>query len=318
MTESSRHPAPLQPGDTLGVVAPAGTLRDHSAFQRGVSILQEMGFGVKFPREGWAAKETSYLAGSDTQRAEEFNRMWADPEVKGIIALRGGFGCLRILNQLDFNLFQKNPKIVLGFSDLTLLLNVISSRTGQPVLHGPGVTSLAQATPAALQRLHTCLTGYSWEYPALPLPSLEVLRDGGTVTAPLIGGNLATLLTLLGTPWDFDYSAKILLLEDIGEPLYKIDRMLTQLRLAGKFSFLQGILLGDFRATTDQPNLDPLSHLRYLENIWRLVLEHIEAANAPCPIWAHIPAGHCPGNFTLPIGARITMDSIKKTVSFQR
>lgn len=318
MKDAVHNPTPLQTGDTLGIVAPAGGLRDAAAFQTGISILQEMGFSVKFPKGCWENEISGYLAGDAAERADEFNRMWADSEVKGIIALRGGFGCLQILDRLDFNLIQENPKILIGFSDLTIILNTIFIQTKLPTFHGPTVTTLAQAAPPALQWFYKCLTTNIFHYPALHFPFLEILHNGLTVTAEIIGGNLTTLTTLLGTPWDFSYSSKILLLEDVGEPIYKIDRMLTQLRLAGKFNQLAAILLGDFHTAAKQPKLDPLSHLRYLESIWQLVIGHCRKVNNPCPVWANISAGHSANNFTIPIGAPTTMDTIKKTISFQK
>ncbi len=309
-------PTPLQAGDTIGIAAPAGLPHDPALFYQGVALLQEMGFTLKFPRDGWQQGNFSWLAGNDTQRAEECNQLWADPEVAAIIALRGGFGSLQILELLDWELIAKSPKLFIGFSDITALLNTLFHKTGQICLHAPVVTSLKKTTPAALYWLQRCLTSNIWQLPPLQKASLEVIRDGATVSAPLIGGNLTTLTTLLATPWDIDFTGKILFLEDIGEPLYKIDRMLTQLRLAGKFNAIKGILVGDFHIVNEQPEHDPLAHLRYLEQIWQLIILHCNKANNFCPIWANIPAGHCADNFALPIGMAAIMESNKKGLQF--
>ncbi len=316
---ASRQPKPLQKGDTIAIAAPAGLPHDMTDFHKGVTLLQEMGFCVRFPRDGWQQAEFPWLAGKAEQRAEELNRLWADPEVAAIIALRGGFGSLQILELLNWRLIAENPKLLVGFSDITALLNVISARTGQLTLHGPVTTSLANTSPAALYWLQHCLScGMEFHLlPPIKSQNLEVLVDGESVSAPLVGGNLATLITLLATPFDIDYAGKILLLEDIGEPLYKIDRMLSQLRIAGKLGRVKGILLGDFHTEKESSIYDPLAHLRYLEQIWKLVLTHCQKAGSRVPIWANIPTGHCTDNFTLPIGATITMDREKKALFFQ-
>ncbi len=317
---SARQPAPLKPGDTIGIAAPAGLPHDPADFYKGVALLQEMGFRIKFPRDGWPGSEFFWLAADERQRAAELNRLWADPDIAAIIALRGGFGSLQILELLDWKIIAASPKLLIGFSDITTLLNVISSKTGQVCLHAPVTTSLAQTTPAALHWLQHCLTAGFREnirqLPPLRPPALEVLQEGNTLSAPLAGGNLSTLVTLLATPWDIDFTGKILLLEDIGEPPYRIDRMLSQLRLAGKLDSVAGILLGDFRTANAIPEHDHLAHLRYLEQIWKLVIAHCKKAENFCPIWANIPAGHCAENYALPIGATITMNNATKELLF--
>ncbi len=319
--KTTRQPAPLRPGDTIGIAAPAGMPHDPADFHKGVALLQEMGFQVKFPRDGWQQADFFWLAGETKQRAKELNQLWADPEVAAIIALRGGFGSLQVLELLDWQMIAGNPKLLIGFSDITALLTVISSRIGQICLHGPVTTSLGSTSSAALRWLQHCLSTdlgqHIHQIPPLQPTNFEVLHDGATVSAPLIGGNLTTLTTLLATPFDIDFSGKIVLLEDIGEPLYRIDRMLTQLRLAGKLNGVKGILLGDFHTEKESATNDPLAHLRYLEQIWKLVLLHCKKARTQCPIWANIPAGHCANNFALPVGANITMDRGKKELFFR-
>ncbi len=317
---SARQPAPLKPGDTIGIAAPAGLPHNPADFHKGAALLQEMGFRVKFPRDGWQGSEFSWLAAEEKERAAEFNRLWTDPEIAAIIALRGGFGSLQLLELLHWRAIAANPKLLIGFSDITVLLNVISSTTGQICLHAPVTTSLSQTSPAALYWLRHCLTTNLKEnihqLPPLQPQALEVIQNGNTCSAPLAGGNLSTLITLLATPWDINFAGKMLLLEDVGEPLYRIDRMLSQLRLAGKLTDPAGILLGDFRTAKQSPEHDPLAHLRYLEQIWKLVIMHCKKAGNSCPIWANIPAGHCAENFALPIGASVIMDAATRELRF--
>ncbi len=292
-------PPPLIKGDTVGIIAPAGRLVDKERFVSGVKILQEMGFAVKFPRELWPGLE--YLADSDDNRGDEFNRLIRDPEVKALIALRGGYGCLRMIDKIDLAQVVAYPKMLVGFSDLTILQNFLYDRTGLLSLHGPVVTSLGQASRTARQRLARCLTG-KWSETLAP-GMLEILQDGPAVTAPLIGGNLASLVTLLGTRYDFSWDNRIVFLEDVNEPPYRIDRMLTQLQLAGKFEKIAGLLIGDFSGTE---STDSSAHRRYLETIWQRVLEL--CGKRHIPIWGNFPSGHCQHSLTLPLGALAQME----------
>jgi muramoyltetrapeptide carboxypeptidase len=300
-------PAPLRKGDTVGIVAPAGRVVNSDRFVSGVKILEEMGFAVKFPRDLWPGLE--YLADSDENRGDEFNRLVRDPEVKALIALRGGYGCLRMIDRIDLALIAENPKLIIGFSDLTVLQNYLHEKIGLISLHGPVVTSLGQTSQAALERFFLCLTGH-WSEAIAPR-NVEVLRHGPALTAPLIGGNLASLVTLLGTGYDFSWDDKILFLEDVNEPAYRIDRMLTQLKLAGKFEKIAGLLLGDF---SGPESVDSSVHRRYLETIWNRVIELCGSQNIP--IWGNFPSGHCPHSLTLPLGALAQMSGEKSRLFF--
>ncbi len=302
-----RLPKPLQKGDTIAVIAPAGQLHNEDAFYKGAALLQEMGFSLQFPRGLWPGDGGGYLADSDCARSEEFNRIWAG-DAAAIIALRGGFGSLRMADGIDFELVRRKPKLLIGFSDITILLNLIYQRAGVVSLHAPVLTSLGTSTPEALERLYQCLTTPLANYPPISAKNIEILRSSGAIAAekaenaPLIGGNLATLTTLLGTEWDFDYKGGFLLLEDIGEPLYKIDRMLTQLLLAGKFAGIAGVLIGDFHTAEEHPQNAPLRHLRYIETVWTRVLECLDSAGNDCPVYGRFPAGHIRENLAAAIG----------------
>lgn len=300
-------PPPLNKGDTIGIIAPAGRLVDKERFVSGVKILEAMGFAVKFPRDLWPGLD--YLADSDEKRGDEFNRLIGDSEVKALIALRGGYGCLRMIDRIDLAKVVAHPKMIVGFSDLTILQNFLCDRTGLLSLHGPVVTSLGQASRAGRERLADCLAG-KWHHPLAP-PMLEILQDGPAVTAPLLGGNLASLVTLLGTRYDISWDDKIIFLEDVNEPPYRIDRMLTQLQLAGKFEKIAGLLLGDF---SGPESADSSAQNRYLETIWQRVLELGGSRNIP--IWGNFPSGHCQHSLTLPLGALARMDGEKRRLLF--
>lgn len=302
------YPMPLKKGDTLGIIAPAGQLHNETRFLRGVAILQKMGFQVKFPSKLWPGKE--YLADTDENRGAEFNRLIKDVEIKALIAMRGGYGCLRMLDKIDIDLVSRNPKILLGFSDITILQNYLYEKTGLVSLHGPVVNSLSETHKDALARLHHSLTHVRSN--SIDSPEIKVLREGPTVTAPLIGGNLASLVTLLGTRYDSSWDNKIVFLEDVNEPLYKIDRMLTQLKLAGKLDNISGLILGDF---SNSKNRSETETHHFSKLLWTRVLE-LCGDNREIPIWGNFPSGHSSGNFTFPLGAVATMENGKTRLFF--
>ncbi len=301
------YPRSLQKGDTLGIIAPAGQLQDRARFTKGVAILEQMGFQVKFPETLWPGHH--YLADSDHNRAEEFNRSIRDDDVNGLICLRGGYGCLRMLDKIDLAAVGRRPKIVAGFSDITILQNFLHAQTGLVSLHGPVVTSLGGTTEDCLAHFYERLLTLSPI--SIVCKQIEVLRSGHSVAAPLIGGNLASLVSFLGTPYDFSWDDKIVFLEDINEPPYKIDRMLTQLQLAGKLEEIAGLILGNFSMSADIKSTE-LS--RYRNAIWDRVLELCDGSSVP--IWANFPAGHCPANLAFPLGATAVMDSAAISLIF--
>ncbi len=293
-------PTPLHSGAVIAIIAPAGQIRDHNEFDGGIRLLIEMGFEPRFPRDLWPG--TGYLADTDANRADEFNRMWADSEVSALLAMRGGYGCLRMVGQIDLEQVRSRPKMLIGFSDITVLHNSCCHQTSLSSLHGPTLCSLADSNKESLERFHQCLTG-NWRAP-LQMKGVEVLRGTDEARGRLIGGNLSTLLTLLGTPFEPEFAGRILFLEDIGEPPYRIDRMLTQLWLAGKLQNVAGIILGDFSYSK---TMETNEQIRHHEMIWNRVLQLTSARQIP--VWGGFPIGHGPANMTMPHGAEAIMDS---------
>ena len=296
MPERPILPPRLRRGDTIGLVCPAGPVREVARLQAGIRLIVDQGFAVKLsgpvePREG-------YLADTDEQRAAHLHRLWADEEVRAILAVRGGYGCLRLAGLLDWELLARTPKWLIGFSDVTLLLNTLFHRCGLVSVHGPVATSLAKSDARSQASLFTLLTGTVEE--RIRPRGVEVLR-GGTGRGVLVGGNLTTLVHSLGTPWDHSWDGCLLLLEDTNEPLYRLDRMLTQLALAGRFERLAGLILGDF----DLAGSDSLAGLRLREAVWARVLELVGPG---FPVWADFPAGHRTANLALPIGMEAVLE----------
>ena len=292
------RPLRLKPGDTIDIVAPAGAF-DQEIFAQGLSALQSMGFQTRVPDEVY--DRSGYLAGSDAQRARLVNQLFEDPNVKAIVCARGGFGCLRMLPLVDFDIISAHPKVFVGFSDITALLAAITCRSGLVTFHGPMVTPLATAPELTRRGLTGAITSDS---PLKIAASTGVVIKAGRAKAPVIGGNLSTLCHLLGTPFEGEYKNHILLLEDRGEAPYRIDRMLSQMKLAGCFEGIAGIILGSFE---DCGKLD---------NIYRIFKDCFQ--DMQIPILAGFDVGHGKQNMTIPLGMAATLDTDQQMLSFSQ
>ena len=296
MAEQPIRPPWLRRGDTIGLFCPAGPVRDVGRLQDGIRRIEDLGFRTKVC--GPVDPVDGYLAATDKMRAANLHTLWSDETVQAILAVRGGYGCLRMVELLDWELFQRTPKWLVGFSDVTVLLQGLLERSNLVSIHGQVASSLARSDDASLYTLFALLTGDFDE--RLKHKGVEVLR-GGNGRGQLIGGNLTTLVHLLATPWDCSWEGKILFLEDTNEPLYRLDRMLTQLAQSGKLRNLGVLILGEF----DQGE-DSLVNLRLQEALWTRVME---VAGPGYPVWGGFPVGHRQQNVALPLGMTAEMDS---------
>jgi len=292
-------PSPLQQGDTIGLFCPAGPVRNMELVKKGIDCLQDFGFRIKTLeslREQIDAN--TYLSAPDTVRAERLRMLWMDDEVKALMAVRGGYGCLRLLERIDFTLFRDNPKLLIGFSDLTTLLAANCSKAGLVGLHGPVVSTLSRINNQSRERLFSILTG---SY--LPCPvagKVEILRRG-MGHGPLVIGNLTTLVHLVGTPYEPVFENALLIIEDTGESMYRVDRMLTQLACGGRLTNLAGLILGSFAMGSDFQNSDRM-HQQLFERVTELTMDYAY------PVWGSFPVGHGERNFAIPYGMTATMD----------
>ncbi len=282
-------PSVLKPGDTLGIVAPAGPF-DQMKLQRGISVLEQMGFNV-FTPEGLFEKE-DYLAGSDEHRAHLLNSLFKEGAVKAVICARGGFGSMRILSLLDYRAIRKSRKIFIGFSDITALLSVFETKCGLISFHGPMVTTLSDSDPKTRESMNLALTS-GRKLKVKPSKGLTI--RAGSSAGTVSGGNLSTLCHLVGTPFEPDFNGHILVIEDIEEPNYKIDRMLVQMKLAGCFKGLAGLALGTFKDCGNQDGI-----YRVVEKVFK---------NDDFPILAGFEIGHGKTNITFPVGLKATLDA---------
>lgn len=290
-------------GDTIGIISPAGPIK-REELEQGIKIVESLGLHVKLGKHVY--DKYGYLAGTDSDRAADLNDMFKDNEVKGIICARGGYGSSRIVELLDYEVIKQKPKVLLGYSDITYLHTAIRQRTGLITFHGPMVASdMGESDFAKLSYdlLQQFFIPQDVVYTTAISP-LEAIVHGRAAGA-LVGGNLSLLASTLGTPDEIDTKGKLLLLEDVSEPPYKIDSMLNQLKLAGKLEQAAGILIGDF---TDCDAKDPETSLSF-DQVLVDYLTDLEK-----PVLKGFRIGHCNPNITVPLGTEATMDTKTKTL----
>lgn len=290
------RPPALREGDCIGLAAPASPFQLEE-FHAGVKVLQDLGFHVHYtPR---LFETYRYLAGSDAARAAELNTLFADPAIQAIFCCRGGYGSQRLLPCLDTAVIKANPKIFVGCSDITSLLLYLYSQCQLVTLHGPVVAgALPGLEPGVLRQLKGLLTGdtVAMQPPAERLTGLTALRHG-SAEGRLLGGCLSLMVCAVGTPFQPQTRDTIVFLEDRGERLYAIDRMLTYLKLAGVLQGVRGLVFGRMeRVEADR-------HLPYgIEDIILDVLGDLGV-----PILYGFPADHGPQSLTLPFGVRVAI-----------
>ncbi|MGA1868865.1 MAG: S66 peptidase family protein [bacterium] len=297
-------PRIIKRGDTIGIVAPAGPF-DKEKFILGTKRLNEYGFKIKFLDTIFAKK--GYLAGTDKRRADEINTMFCDKDVHAIFCARGGYGSARLIPLLKADSIKKNPKIFIGFSDITVLHLFIHKTCSMVSFHGPMVATDQLAYIRALSE-HCLLHALTKDSPLPPIPfsKNKIVREGRG-KGVLIGGCLTLLIHSLGTHYEIDTDNKILLIEDRKEAPYRIDRMLYHLKAAGKLEKINGVVFGDILTST-QGRSDNEKKLRDLIN------EVFDRQNIP--ICIGLPFGHALENLTIPLGIEVTLDTDKCRLIF--
>lgn len=288
------RPPALQEGDCIGLAAPASPFR-REAFATGVEVLQGLGFRVHYTPHVF--DRYRYLAGTDTTRAAELQALFANPEVKAIFCCRGGYGSQRLLPYLDPALITAHPKIFMGYSDLTSLLLYFYSQCRLVTFHGPVVTGdlRPDLEPAVLHQLKGVLTGDAdaMQPPVYDSDTLTVLRPG-EAQGRLLGGCLSLFVCTIGTPFQPETQGTILFLEERGERLYAIDRMLTFLKLANVLEGVRGLVFGAMETVAADRDL-PYSMPEVILDV---------LGDLDIPILYGFPAGHCPQPLTLPFGVQ--------------
>lgn len=270
----------LKSGDKVGIVSPSSWIRRRE-IEKGIILLQKWGFDVRIGQ--YALLRHKYMAGTDQERVGDLHKMFQDPEVKAIFCTRGGYGSLRLLGHLDYGLIRENPKIFMGFSDLTALLLAIYKEAKVMVFHGPVLKTKGIGKPLEEAILYL----RSPQSIEIPLSKNLILR-GGAFEGRLLGGNLTVISHMVGTGFLPELKGAVLFLEDVAERPYKIDRALTHLRLSGVLEGVSGLLLGDFVGCGPK---------REIAEIFKELAEHLVI---PCVMG--LPVGHGRRNMVIPIG----------------
>ncbi len=298
-------PIALKTGDTIGIIAPASGIKDKSKINKGIKFLKQHGFKVIEGKH--IRKRKNFLATSDKERLEDLHDMYKNKNVKLILCMRGGYGTNRLLNGIDYELIKKNPKILAGFSDITGLSIAIHRKCNQVIFHSPMLTSNFANDNCPP---YTIETFFKLICDARPAGSLLagsnkkkcIIITKGKASGLLTGGNLATVVTTLGTPYEIITKNKIVFLEDVDEALYRVDRMLTHLLNAGKLSDAAGIVLGQFTLDNAGKN--------YNKELKEVLTERL--GNLKIPVLMDFPFGHIPFTATIPYGIKATLDAYDK------
>ncbi len=307
-------PKALKAGDTIGIVSPSGAIFESEPYEIAVESLEAMGLKVKLGE--FVKARYGHLAGTDQQRAEELNGMFLDPTVDGIICLRGGSGAARLLDKLDYQGIARNPKVFVGYSDITALHLALYHKTGLVTYHGPiAVSEWNEFTVRHFKDVLFEGDKLLFENPQEKGGFLTQTKDRirtiypGTAQGTLLGGNLAVLTNIMGTPYfPTDWENKILYLEDVGEAIYAVDRMMSQLHLGGVLEQIAGFVFGKCTRCTPGSGYGSLT----LEE----VLDHyIKPLGIPAYSGAMI--GHIPRNVTIPNGIRAEVNADQGTIALQ-
>lgn len=296
----------LELGDTIGLIAPSSPTKKEN-LEKAKDKLIEMGFKVKMGKSPY--ERYGYLSGSDEIRANDINEMFRDKEVDGILCTRGGYGTPRILDLLDYQVIKNNPKVFIGYSDITALHIAFTQKSNLVTFHGPMVTSdmIGNFSDFSKDSLFKAImnTGAIGKI-SNPQGEEITIINGGMAEGTIIGGNLSLIVDTIGTPYEIDVKGKILFIEETGEDPYKIDRMINQLRLSGKLKEAEGIILGDFNKCDIGKHSESLT----LEQIFN---DHIKPLGKPTIY--NIQSGHCQPIITLPFGVRARLDGDKKEIT---
>ncbi|WP_417683188.1 S66 peptidase family protein [Pseudidiomarina aquimaris] len=307
---AGRLPKRLKKGDTVRMVAPASAVLDRHHVLIAKESFEALGFNVElgehvFGRHG-------YLSGTDQQRAEDVNKAFADDSVDAVIAVRGGWGCNRILPLLDYDMIRANNKVLLGYSDITSLMNALYVKTGMVSFHGPNGFSYwadfqaQQFRDVIMDGKSTTMRNYKEKEETLTMMSNRTTTvNSGTAQGVLVGGNLTVLTSLCGTPYFPDLKGKVLMLEDVGENIYRIDRFLSQLQLAGHLEGVAGIVFGHCTECDPGGGFGSFTLHEVFEHYFKPL---------GVPTYTGAQFGHIRDNHILPVGHVVELDADAATL----
>lgn len=296
-------PEHLKPGDTIGIIAPANYSNDSSKYE--IDYLIEKGFNIVY---GKSFGNSWYGFGAtDDVRADDINEMFSNKDIKAIFAIRGGYGTIRIVDKLDYENIKRNPKIFMGYSDITTLLLAINEKTGLVTYHGP-MTANFKDIPIETENSFVDTILNNKEINLLDYEKSYSIMKQGTAEGEIIGGNLSLIVASLGTKYEINTDNKILFLEETNEATYRIDRMLQQLKLAGKLDKIKGVILGDFK-NAKRAEKDDMS----LDDVFFEIFK-----NMNIPIIKNFKSGHVRPFITVPIGAITKINTFKDEIIIEQ
>lgn len=300
------RPTPLKKGDKIGLIGPCSPTPEER-IEPSIKVMKELGFDVVIGESCTGCH--GFLSGNDEMRANDINSMFEDKSIKGIFAIRGGYGSGRLLDMLDYEMIKKNPKVFAGYSDVTALHNVFNKNCKLITFH----------TPMPSTELYKGVDGYTMEclkkniFSDEPLGTLEnpygqEIKSlvAGKAKGKLVGGNLSLIVSSMGTPYEIDTKGKILFLEDVDESPYRIDRMLLQLKQCGKFKDSAGIILGAYTNCEAKRDENSLSLMEVFEEL-------IKPENKPTIY--NVACGHCMPTMSLPLGSKVMIDGDKSEIT---
>lgn len=295
-------PPYLKKGDTIGITCPAGYMAKEKA-QACIDSLQQWGFTVMVGHT-LGSNSKNYFSGTDEERLAELQAMLDSKDIKAILCGRGGYGVSRIIDTLDFAAFKKNPKWIIGYSDITVLHCHINSKLKIATLHSPMAAAFNDGVEgnAFIQSLHRALTGKKAKYKS----GVYSFNKKGIAEAELVGGNLALLVNMIGTSSDINTKNKILFIEDIGEYIYSTDRMMVQLKRSGKLDNLAGLVVGSFTDTKD-------TERPFGKTVYQAIHDTVREYNYP--VCFNFPVGHAKENYALKVGGTYQLTVSSRSVT---
>ncbi|QFT89806.1 putative murein peptide carboxypeptidase [Bacillus sp. THAF10] len=300
-------PLRINRGDTVGIIAPASPPKQDK-LKAAIQFLENE-LGLKTKLGNYVDTPYGYLASKDEEKLEDLHAMFLDQEVKAIICACGGFGTARIASGIDYEIIKNNPKIFWGYSDITFLHQTFYQKAGLVTFHGPMLSSdmgLDNLHPQSKEGFQQLFEPKEIVY-SEGISSLDVLKEG-KVSGELVGGNLTLLVSSLGTKFELDTKGKLLFFEDIDEQPYKVDRMLNQLKMAGKFDDAAGIVIGDFHNCVPDEGKPSLT-------LDEVISQHVLEAGKPT--MKGFKFGHCFPNIAIPHGAMAKLDTYTKTLTIE-
>jgi muramoyltetrapeptide carboxypeptidase len=302
-------PSRLKSGDLIGIITPASAPKDISRIEKSVKYFEKLGFKVEVGKN--VGKSYGYLAGTDKQRLEDIHYMFSKKEVKAVICARGGYGTPRLLEKIDYELISKNPKIFVGYSDITSLQLALLYQCGLVTFAGPmaAVDFWDEVNKYTEENFWKLLTSNKkFGKVNLPLKHNLKIHWAGKSEGRIVGGNLAHLIASFGTPYHPKYKNKILLIEDVDEAPYRIDRMLSQLKHANVFEKISGLIFGQFTDCEEKDNEKPTLTL---EQVFEDFIKDMKI-----PVVSNFPHGHVKETMTIPYGIEVELNATKEYLEF--